>query len=65
MVVMESFELASRNVLNKSYEVRRKPRPLFESLRFLAHVNTYLLSFCMEPIDECLFFGLVIALFSS
>ena len=34
MAAMENFELASRNVPNKSYEVWCKPRPLIESLRY-------------------------------
>ena len=32
---MQNFELASRSVSNRSYEARRKPWPLIESLRYL------------------------------
>ena len=35
MAVMQNFELASRSVPNRSYEARRKPRPLIENLRYI------------------------------
>ena len=36
MLVMQNFELAPRSVPNKSYEARRKLRPLIEVLRYQA-----------------------------
>ena len=39
MLVMQNFELAPRSVPNKSYEARRKLRPLIEVLRYcLLHI---------------------------
>ena len=35
MLVMQNFELASKSVLNESYEARRKLRPLIEVLRYV------------------------------
>ena len=54
MAVILNFELASRSVPNRSYEARRKPRPLIESLRYMTWYDARTLLLFVPNFNSCM-----------